>query len=170
MDLDLARVFAAVGAFLAGAGVVSSWVATLVGAVLMYVGVLEFLGRLGDARGDALSWLVYVIVASLAYTIAYSVAGFSISHLLWGTGLHGVALAVAAAAWVVGWVFQLASAYRFRRVLDTLARGTGEEVFKTADKLYWWGSASAVVVVGIVLLFVAYILLGVGFLTAKIRG
>jgi len=171
MDPELAKVLAGLGGIVAGLGVLTNWVATLVGAVLIYLGLSEYANRLGDpsVRDNATRWLIYVAFASVAFAVAYSAVGFSIFslHAAWTWLLAGVAFAVAAVAWVVGWVLQVASAYRMRQLLGPLAGATGEGLFRTADTLYWWGSALAVVAIGVVLLFVAYILMGVAFLTAR---
>jgi uncharacterized membrane protein len=83
--------------------------------------------------------------------------------------LAGAALAVAGAAWMAGWILQVASAYRMRRLLTLLKETTGEGLFGAANTLYWWGSVLIIVFIGAVLLFAAYILIGLGFLTAKLQ-
>jgi uncharacterized membrane protein len=83
--------------------------------------------------------------------------------------LAGAALAVAVAAWAAGWILQVASAYRMRQLLTLMKETTGEGLFGAANTLYWWGSALTIVLIGAVLLFAAYILIGVGFLTAKLQ-
>ena len=174
MDFELAKVLAGLGGIVAGVGVLINWIATLVGAILIYLGLSEYARQLGDstARDNATRWLIYVAFASVAFTVAYSALGFSLFslHSLWTWPLAGVAFVVAAAAWVAGWVLQVASAYRVRLLLGPLARSTGEGLFRTADTLYWWGSALTIVVIGVVPLFVAYILMGIAFLTASPPG
>jgi len=173
MDLELARVLAGVGGLVAGVGVFTSWVAVLTGAVLIYVGLSAYVEKLGDvvAKDNAVMWLLYVVFASAAFTVARSATGFSLVslHAVWALPLAGAALAVAGAAWVAGWILQVASAYRLRRLLTLLKETTGEGLFGTANTLYWWGSALIIVFIGAVLLFAAYILIGLGFLTAKLQ-
>ncbi|MFZ8806813.1 MAG: DUF996 domain-containing protein [Pyrobaculum sp.] len=173
MDLELAKVLAGVGGLVAGVGVFTNWVAALIGAVLIYVGLSAYVEKLGDvvARDDAVKWLVHVVFASVAFAVAQSATGFSLLslHAVWAIPLAGVALAVAVAAWVAGWVLQVASAYRMRRLLTLMKETTGEGLFGAANTLYWWGSALTIVLIGVVLLFAAYILIGVGFLTAKLQ-
>ncbi|MFZ8839419.1 MAG: DUF996 domain-containing protein [Pyrobaculum sp.] len=171
MDLELAKVLAGVGGLVAGVGVFTNWVAVLIGAVLIYVGLSAYVERLGDvvAKDDALKWLLYVVFASAAFAVAQSATSFSLMslHAVWA--LAGAALAVAGAAWVAGWILQVASAYRMRQLLTLMKETTGEGLFGTANTLYWWGSALIIVFIGAVLLFAAYILIGVGFLTAKLQ-
>jgi uncharacterized membrane protein len=116
-------------------------------------------------------WLLYVVFASVAFAVAQSATGFSLIslHAVWALPLAGAALAVAVAAWAAGWILQVASAYRMRQLLTLMKETTGEGLFGAANTLYWWGSALTIVLIGAVLLFAAYILIGVGFLTAKLQ-
>jgi len=173
MDLELAKVLAGVGGLVAGVGVVTNWAATLIGAVFIYVGLSAYVEKLGDvvAKDNTVKWLVYVVFASVVFAVAQTVAGFSLLslHAVWALPLAGAALAVAVAAWVAGWVLQVASAYRMRQLLTLMKDTTGEGLFDTANTLYWWGSALTIVLIGVVLLFAAYILIGTAFLTAKLQ-
>jgi uncharacterized membrane protein len=112
-----------------------------------------------------------VVFASVAFAVAQSATGFSLLslHAVWALPLAGAALAVAVAAWAAGWILQVASAYRMRQLLTLMKETTGEGLFGAANTLYWWGSALTIVLIGVVLLFAAYILIGVGFLTAKLQ-
>jgi Predicted membrane protein len=127
---------------------------------LIYVGLSADVEKLGDivARDDAVRWLVYVIFASVAFAVAQSATGFYLLslHAVWAVLLAGMALAVAVAAWVAGWVLQVASAYRLRRLLTLMRETTGEGLFGVANTLCWWGSALTIVLIGVVLLFAAY--------------
>ncbi len=116
-------------------------------------------------------WLVYVVFASVAFAVAQSATGFPLLslHVVWAIPLAGVALAVAVAAWVAGWVLQVASAYRLRQLLTLMRETTGEGLFGVANMLCWWGSALVIVLIGVVLPFAAYILIGLGFFTAKLQ-
>jgi uncharacterized membrane protein len=171
MDMELAKVLAGVGGLVAGVGVFTNWAAVLIGAVLIYVGLSAYVEKLGDdvAKDNAVKWLLYVVFASVAFAVAQSATSFSLVslHAVWA--LAGAVLAVAVAAWVAGWILQVASAYRMRQLLTLLKETTGEGLFGTANTLYWWGSALIIVFIGAVLLFAAYILIGLGFFTAKLQ-
>jgi uncharacterized membrane protein len=157
----------------AGVGVFTNWAAVLIGAVLIYVGLSAHVEKLSDvvAKDKAVRWLLYVVFASVAFAVAQSAAGFSLMSLreVWALPLAVAALVLAVAAWVAGWVLQVASAYRLRQLLTLMKETTGEGLFGVANTLYWWGSALTIVLIGVVLLFAAYILIGVGFLTAKLQ-
>jgi len=87
MDLELAKVLAGVGGLVAGVGVFTNWVAALIGAVLIYVGLSAYVEKLGDvvAKDNAVKWLVYVVFASVAFAVAQSATGFSLLslHAVW---------------------------------------------------------------------------------------
>jgi uncharacterized membrane protein len=138
MDLELAKVLAGVGGLVAGVGVFTNWAAVLIGGVLIYMGLSTYVERLGDvvAKDNAVKWLLYVVFASVAFAVAQSAAGFSLMglHAVWA--LAGAALAVAVAAWVAGWVLQVASAYRLRQLLTLVKETTGEGLFGVANTLY----------------------------------
>ena len=167
MDPDLAKLLGGLGAFVAAAGFFAGWPAVIVGAVLLYIGLSEL--RAGGA--DLSKWLVYAILAAVAFGIAHMALGFSLERFyrLWSLPAAGFALAVGAVAWVAGWVLQVASAYRLRPVLKALEGSTGERLFSVANTLYWWGSFLAVIAVGLILVFVAYLLVGAGLLVAKFQ-
>ncbi|RFA98265.1 DUF996 domain-containing protein [Pyrobaculum aerophilum] len=166
MDIDAAKVLGGLGAFLAAIGFFAGWPASVVGVVLLYVALAELRIGVGEDRSK---WLVYAISALVAFGIAQAILGFSLERLRtwWELPARGLTLAVGLAAWAAGWVLQVASAYRLRHILAALQSRTGESLFSIANTLYWWGSALAVVAIGLIIVAVAYILMGVGLIVAK---
>lgn len=166
MDVDAAKVLGGLGAFLAAIGFFAGWPASVVGVVLLYVALAELRIGVGEDRSK---WLVYAIAALVAFGIAQAILGFSLERLRtwWELPARGLALAVGLAAWVAGWVLQVASAYRLRPILAALQSRIGESLFSIANTLYWWGSALAVVAIGLIIVAVAYILMGAGLIVAK---
>ncbi|MEZ0319652.1 MAG: DUF996 domain-containing protein [Pyrobaculum sp.] len=174
MDFELAKILAALGGFIAAAGVVTHWTLVIVGAVLLYIGLTAYAEQLGGpaAKRDLLYWLIYVVFASVAYIVAYAAFDVAVWDVRgwWKALAFSISLVVGVASWIAGWVLQVAAAVRMRSFLDLVANKTGEDVYKIGNKLYWWGSILAIIFVGHVVLLVAYLVLAVGFLLLKPPG
>jgi predicted membrane protein len=56
-----------------------------------------------------------------------------------------------------------------RRTFNALAQKSGEASFTTAGNLLWWGAILTIILVGLVLIFVAWIFATIGFFTMKSR-
>ncbi|MEM1597016.1 MAG: DUF996 domain-containing protein [Pyrobaculum sp.] len=167
MDFELAKVLASVGGFVAAAGVVTHWALVIVGAVLLYLGLSAYVEREGDqsAKNNVLYWLIYVVFASVAYAAAHAAFGFPMWGGWWVLAA-GLSLAVGIAAWVAGWVLQVAAAVRIRPVLEFMKDKTRDDIFKIANTLYWWGSILAIIFIGHILLLVSYLLLAISFIVS----
>jgi len=73
----------------------------------------------------------------------------------------------AIAALVVLFVFLIISAVFFRRSLSTLSVKSGEKIFETAGLLWLIGAFLTIILVGFILIWIAWILIVVGFFSIK---
>lgn len=73
----------------------------------------------------------------------------------------------AIAALIVLFVFLIISAIFFRRSLSTLSVKSGEKIFETAGLLWLIGAFLTIILVGFILIWIAWILIVVGFFSIK---
>lgn len=71
------------------------------------------------------------------------------------------------AALVVLFVFFIISAVFFRKSLSTLSTKSGEKIFATAGLLWLIGAILTIILVGFILIWIAWILIAVGFFSIK---
>jgi uncharacterized membrane protein len=70
-------------------------------------------------------------------------------------------------AFIVLFVFFIITAIFFRKSLSTLSMKSGEKIFETAGLLWLIGAILTIVLVGLILIWVAWILIAIGFFSIK---
>lgn len=70
-------------------------------------------------------------------------------------------------AWIVFVIFLVITAHFYRTSLSLLAEKSGEKMFDTAGLLMLIGAALTIVLVGVIVTFIAWILIVVGFFSIK---
>jgi uncharacterized membrane protein len=70
-------------------------------------------------------------------------------------------------SFVVLFIFMVISAIFFRKSLSTLAMKSGEKIFDTAGLLWLIGAVLTIILVGVILIWIAWILIAVGFFSIK---
>ncbi len=150
------------------------WVLGIIGVILLLRAMREFANYYQDNQiyQNSLAGVKYYIVALIV--LAVSGAGFIVGFvfsdfvntLRLGTG-NVIGLAVGITFLVVAFVFYILAAVRLRKTFDTLAQKTGEHSFETAGMLLWAGSLLTIFIVGLLLIFVAWIFAVIGFFTMK---
>ena len=70
-------------------------------------------------------------------------------------------------AFVALFIFMVISAVFFRKSLSTLAMKSGERIFDTAGLLWLIGAVLTIILVGFILIWIAWILIAVGFFSIK---
>ncbi len=158
---------AGIGALLLALGSVVP-VIGIVGIILLLIGMKGLSENYGDPSiyQNALWGTIYGIIglaAAAVVLIAFIFTGaiFAIA------GLGLVAVSGAILAVVLLFVFYLLAAINFRRAFNTLAQRTGEHMFETAGLLLWIGAILTIIVVGLLLVFVAWILATVAFFSTR---
>ncbi|MEZ0248900.1 MAG: DUF996 domain-containing protein [Thermoproteus sp.] len=170
MEAELARILAGVGAILAAVGPFGYGVVGIIGVVLLLVGLVSLADFYGDQamRNDAVYWFIFAVIAVIVLAVAFSLGFISVGALMSGrlfTGGFGLVAFIVAV--VLGWIFYLMSARRYRNVMSAMAKRSGENLFETAGTLYFWGAVLTIILVGVILLLIANILAGVAFLIMK---
>jgi uncharacterized membrane protein len=149
----------------------------IIGLILLMRSLKEFSGYYQDEKiySKALTGIKYYVVAIIAAAVAIG----SIVTGVW-TATHftdvfvftagfGVGLIAFFVGIVVAFVFFVLAASHLRNTFNSLADHSGESSFRTAGTLLWWGSMLTIVLVGLVLIPIAWILATVGFFTMKPR-
>ena len=179
-SFEHSKTLAGVGAILLLLGFVpyAGWVLAIVGVVLLVIGMKELSKYYQDQNvyQNTLSGVKFYVVAVVAAAAAIvavmigvaSATDFTFKNFVPTVGF-GVGVATLLAGLVVAFVFYIFAASHLKRALDSLAQKSGESSFATAGTLLWIGSILTVVLVGLVLIFVAWIFATVGFFSMKSR-
>jgi uncharacterized membrane protein len=179
VSLEYSKTLAGEGAILLLLSLVpyAGWILGIIGIILLLRGVKELSNYYQDDEiyKNALTGvkfyviaLVAVGVAIAAITVGVGVAtGFEFTASFVPTVGFGVGLITFFAGLVAAFVFYVLAASHLRRTFNTLAQKSGEASFTTAGNLLWWGAMLTIVLVGLVLIFIAWIFATIGFFTMK---
>jgi len=184
-SLSDARVLGGIGSALLVLAVVPSigWVLSIAGLVMVLVAINNISEVVGDKKifRNALIAILMGIgtIAVAALTIVgvafhlIEMGSFVGSRFVFPSDIPfshftGVFTAVIAGL-VVIWAVLIASAVFVRRSLNLMASKLNVHLFETAGLFYLIGAATAVILVGFVLIFVAEILLAISFFSIRER-
>ncbi len=133
--------------------------------ILLLIGLKNLAQHYNDNSifQNALYAMIFGIIGIVA-------AGVVIASLFFGglfaAGGSGAFLGLAAGiilALVVVFIFYILMAVYFRRVFDSLANKSGQGMFRTAGLLLFIGAILTIIIIGLVLIFVAWILATIAF-------
>jgi uncharacterized membrane protein len=156
----------------------AGWVLGIIGVVLLLRGMKELSNYYQDEEiyKNALTGVKYYIIAIIA--VGVSVAAFTIG--LWSatgfvfttgsfvpTVTFGVGLIAFLGGLIVAFIFYILATSHLKRTFDILAQKSGEASFTTAGNLLWWGALLSIILVGLILIFIAWIFATIGFFTMK---
>jgi uncharacterized membrane protein len=149
----------------------------IIGLILLMRSLKEFSGYYQDEKiySEALRGIKYYVVAIIAAAVAigaivagaWSATQFTENFVF--TAGFGVGLIAFFAGLIIAFVFFILAAVNLRVSFNALADHTGDSTFRTAGTLLFIGSILTIVLVGFLLILVAWILLTVGFFTMKPR-
>jgi len=148
------------------------WALGIVGVILLLRGMKEFANYYqdGEIYENSLTGIKYYIVALIALAVAG--AGFIVGLVFIGVrttiGIGSIAgLTVGIAFLVIAFIFYVLAATHLRKTFNTLAQKSGEHSFETAGTLLWVGSILTIIMVGVLLIFIAWVFAVIGFSTMK---
>lgn len=147
------------------------WVLGIIGIILFLRGIKELGNYYQDNQmyQNSLTGVKYYIVALVA--LAVSGAGFVVAFVPTGgfalvvSSIAG--LVVGIAALIVAFVFYVLAAMHLRKTFDALAQKSGEHSFATASTLIWIGAILTIIGIGVLLIFIAWIFVVIGFFTMR---
>lgn len=166
-NIDSNKNLAGIGAILFALGFIpeAGVVIGIIGLILLMIG-LKGIAEHYQEQGiyqNALTGVIFgiiglIIVAALSFG---SILGswFSISSV--GASISYIVLSVVALIFL--FIFYLLMAINFRKAFNLLAQKTGNHTFETAGLLLFIGAILTIIVVGLVLVFIAFLLASVAF-------
>lgn len=152
------------------------WVLGIIGVILFMRGIRELSNYYQDNQiyEDSLTGVKYYIIALVAAAVAIAAIVIGVgeaTHFTFKgftlTAGFGIGLAAFIAGLVVAFIFFVLASIHLRKTFDTLAQKSGEHSFSTASSLLFWGSILTIVLVGFVVIFVAWIFTVVAFFSMK---
>ena len=180
VNLQYSKTLAGEGAILLLLSLVpyAGWILGIIGVILLLRAMKEFSNYYQDEEiyKNSLTGVKYYIVALVA-------AGVAIASLVIGiwtatgfkfttgnfvpTVAFGAGLIVFLAGLIIAFIFYILAASHLRQTFNTLAQKSGEASFTTAGNLLWWGSILSIILVGFVLILIAWIFATIGFFAMK---
>lgn len=163
MSLESNKTLGGIGAILVAIGSFFP-ILSLVGIILVLMamkGLAEYYNENGIFE-NALYGLIFGVIAIVAFIILFFTAIF--------TGIFTgafFAIPLVILALVVMFVFFLLQAIYYRKSFTILSEKSGEKMFDTAGLLLFLGAILTIILVGIILLLVAWILVAVAFFSIK---
>jgi uncharacterized membrane protein len=144
---------------------------SIVGIILVFVGMKglsEYYKDDGIYR-DALRGLMFLIIAVIAIAVAVPVFSVSGMFSIFALGPFGVGFGLIALLLmlVLVFVFYLLAAINLRKAFNRLAQASGEHMFETAGMLLFFGAIFTIILVGYVLIFLAWIIATIAFFSIK---
>lgn len=145
---------------------------SIVGIILVFIGMKGLAEYYKDERiyHDALRGLIFLIIAAVAIAVAvplFILGGafgiFALGPLGVGFGLISFFLVIA-----VVFVFYLLAAMNLRKAFNALAQKSGEHLFETAGMLLFFGAIFTIILVGFLLIFLAWIIATIAFFSIKV--
>lgn len=145
----------------------------IVGIILLFIGLKGLSDYYNDQSivGDAFKGLIFGIIGLIAVS-AFSLTSFFGVFTL-GLVTNGVLAALGAIALtivilIVAFIFYVLMAKNFRRAFNSLAHHSGENMFHTAGTLLWWGAILTIIFVGLILVWIAWLILALAFFSMKL--
>lgn len=141
------------------------WILGIIGAVLLLSGIRGLATHYQNEEiyQNALTGVIYYVIALIAFGIADAALVIGAASVF-GLGLGIIALIL---GWLIAFVFYVLAALKLRRSFDSLAQKSGENSFATAGTLLFWGAILTIIVVGVIILFIAWIFATIAFFSMK---
>lgn len=131
----------------------------LYGFITAIIGVVASIGAMVVMVIMAFS----TVLAGLDWTDPTAIQQYFMEHM---TDLWGI-IGTLIIALVVLFVFVIIATIFFRKSLSMLSAKTGERIFETAGLIWLIGAVLTIILVGFILIWVAWILIAVGFFSIK---
>jgi len=169
---ETSKILAAVGALLTFLGFTP--VLGVVGLILLVIGLKGLSEHYRDPSiyQNAFKGLIFGIIGFIILSIATASWGVLGALTFGPLGLAGVIGTIIGAIvlLVIGFIFFLLMAINFRKVLFALGERSGDQMFFTAGKWLYLGAILSIILVGYILIFIAWILATTAFFQLKPSG
>jgi len=171
MSMEQGKSLAGIGALLLVIGTFVPFL-SIVGFILMMIGLKNLADHYNEKGifNNALYGIIFGIVGAAAAAVIIiavvfggSFLGFTFAPSGDITGNFMALFGGIAIALVVAFIFYILMAIYLRKSFNALANKTGINMFRTAGLLLLIGAILTIILIGLILIFVAWILLTVGF-------
>ena len=147
-------------------------VLSIVGIILLYVGIKGLSEYYKDESimRYAVRGLIFLIISAVAIAVALPLLIISgmFSVIILGPLGIGFGLLAFLLAIVLVFIFYVLAAMNLRKSFNSLAQKSGEHMFETAGTLLFIGSILTILLVGFLLIFIAWIMATIAFLSIKV--
>jgi uncharacterized membrane protein len=179
VSLEYSKTLAGEGAILLLLSFVpyAGWILGIIGIVLLLRGIKELSNYYQDEEiyKNTLTGVKFYIIALVAAGVAiasitigiWSATGFTFTSGFVPTVAFGVGIIAFLIGIIVAFVFYVLATMHLRKTFKALAQKSGEGSFATAGNLLWWGAILTIILVGLVLILIAWIFATIGFFTMK---
>jgi uncharacterized membrane protein len=142
----------------------------IVGIILILIGMKGLSKHYQDDSiyHNALMGVIYYIIGLIAsgvLVVAFVIGAIASPFTMGLSFLAALGLLLIAA--IVLFVFYLLGALQFRKAYNTLAQKSGEHMFETAGTLLFIGAILTIIGVGILLVWVAWVIVAIAFFSMK---
>lgn len=168
-SIESSKTLGIIGTLLLVIGIFVPWggiVVDIIGIILFMMAIKGFSTAYNDPAmyQNAFTGIIYYIIAAIAAGIAFSSLALGAFGSIF---LLGFGIIVFIVALIAAFIFYVLAAKRLRTTLNDLSQKTGEHNFQTAGTLLWWGAILTIIVVGLLLIFIAWIFALIAFLSMR---
>ncbi|MCY0868719.1 MAG: DUF996 domain-containing protein [Desulfurococcus sp.] len=179
MEFDTSKILAGIGSILLAISFIQPLILLIIGAVLLLIGLKGLSEAYGEKKiYDNSLYAVIIAIVGLVVAIAVLVVFYAglIGAMFLGGMMHpGAALIGGGLGAIMGiilvlvvlWVFSIVAGIYFKKTMDLLKEKSGEKLFGTAGLLILIGVILMILIVGTIILLIAWILAAIAFFTLK---
>jgi len=143
----------------------------IIGIILLFVGMKGLSDNYNDPSiyQQAIKGLIFGIIGGIAASTLSVFSFMSWFTIAPATGLLAAVgtIIITVVILIVAFVFYLLMAMNFRRAFNTLAARSGEHGFQTAGTLLFWGAVLTLIGVGLLLIWIAWLVAALAFFALK---
>ncbi len=169
-NVDSSKTIAAIGALLLFLSFIPAL--GIIGIILLLIGMkgLSDYYRDESIYKSALKGLIFGIIGIIAvsaFSLLSFLGGLIASPVVGPLAIIGSIIGIIVLL-VVAFIFYLLMAMNFRKAFNTLAERSGENNFRTAGTLLFWGAILTIIVVGLLLIWIAWIIAALAFFSMRL--
>ena len=169
-NVDSSKTIAAIGALLLFLSFIPAL--GIIGIILLLIGMkgLSDYYRDESIYRSALKGLIFGIIGIIAvsaFSLLSFLGGLIASPVVGPLAIIGGIIGIIVLL-VVAFIFYLLMAMNFRKAFNTLAERSGENNFRTAGTLLFWGAILTIIAVGLLLIWIAWIIAALAFFSMKL--
>jgi len=158
-DFDTSKILAGIGSLLYGA--------PIIGLILVLIGMKGLSEHYKDKRiYDGLVTGIILFIISSILVFGGVITLYS-TILVMFSGLVLLTILGAGICFIIGFIFALLAVKYIKNCLHALAERSGQNLFRTAGTLIWFGAILTIIGIGAILIWVGFIIAAIGFFTLK---